>query len=133
MSSQITSSLRKRLQAKLPYPLHSLVDLAFNFWWSWSPEQLSIFRNFSPEMWEQHHHNPVKLLESIPVERLAQLATDPHYIKRVEALANQFKQYMQATDTWASREAPQYSTQQPVAYFSIEYRTNWMLSHSIGY
>ncbi len=121
MTSQITSSLRKRLQAKLPYPLHSLVDLAFNFWWSWSPEQLSIFRSISPEKWEQYHHNPVKLLESIPEERLAQLATDPHYIKRVEALANQFNQYMQATDTWASREAPQFSTQQPVAYFSIEY------------
>ncbi len=121
MSSQTPPSVRERLQAKLPYPLHSLVDLAFNFWWSWSPEQVSIFRSISPEHWEQYHHNPVKLLLSMPEERLAQLATDPHYIKRVEALSSQFQKYMQATDTWASREASQFTAEQPVAYFSIEY------------
>ncbi len=121
MSSQVTPSLRKRLQAKLPYPLHSLVDIAFNFWWSWTSEQVSIFRSISPEKWEQYHHNPVKLLESLPEERLAQLATDPHYIKRVEDLASQFRQYIRATDTWATREASQFSARQPVAYFSIEY------------
>jgi glycogen phosphorylase len=121
MSSQVTSSLKEHLQAKLPYPLHSLVDIAFNFWWSWTSEQVSIFRSISSEKWEQYHHNPVKLLKSLPEERLAQLATDPHYIKRVNALANQFQQYMQSTETWASREASQFSTQRPVAYFSIEY------------
>lgn len=121
MSNQVTSSLRERLQAKLPYPLQGLVDLAFNFWWSWSPEQVSIFRSISPEKWEQYHHNPVKLLEVLPEERLAQLATDPHYIKRIEAIFSQFKDYQQATDTWASRQAPEFSAQQPVAYFSIEY------------
>ena len=121
MSSQVKTSLKERLQAKLPYPLHSLIDIAFNFWWSWTSEQVSIFRSISPEKWEQYHHNPVKLLECLSEERLAQLATDPHYIKRVKALADQFKQYMQATDTWASREASQFSMQQPIAYFSIEY------------
>ncbi len=127
MSSQVPSSPIKRLQAKLPLPLHALADLAFNFWWSWTSEQLSLFRSINPEKWEQYRHNPVKLLESASEERLAQLATDPHYIKRVKALADQFNQYMQATDTWASQETPQFSTQQPVAYFSIEYGFNTCL------
>jgi glycogen phosphorylase len=121
MSSPVTSSHKERLRAKLPYPLDELADLAFNFWWSWSPEQVSIFRSFNPEKWEQYHHNPVKLLTSIPEKRLAQLAIDPYYLQRVEALSRQFNQYMQATDTWASREARQFTTEQPVAYFSIEY------------
>lgn len=121
MSSQVAPSLKQNLQARLPYPLHCLADLAFNFWWSWSPEQVSIFRSLSPELWEQYHHNPVKLLTSISEERLAQLATDPHYLKRIEAVFSQFKRYMQTTDTWARREAPQFSVKQPVAYFSIEY------------
>jgi glucan phosphorylase len=121
MSSKVKPYLSKRLQDKIPYPLHPLADLASNFWWSWSSEQLSIFRSVDPQLWEQYHHNPVKLLESLPEERLAQLATDPHYIKRVEVLSSQFKQYLEATDTWASREASQFNAQQPVAYFSIEY------------
>ena len=121
MSSKVKPYLSKRLQDKVPYPLHPLADLAANFWWSWSSEQLSIFRSIDPLLWEQYHHNPVKLLESLPEERLAQLATDPHYIKRVEVLSSQFKQYLEATDTWASQEAPQFNAQQPVAYFSIEY------------
>jgi starch phosphorylase len=123
----IEDTLIKRLRAKLPYPLHPLADLALNFWWSWTPEQLSIFRSIDPERWEQYHHNPVKLLASLPEERIAQLATDPHYIKRIKVLADQFQQYMQATDTWASREASQFNAEQPVAYFSIEYGLNLCL------
>lgn len=121
MSSPEKSSKLKHLEAKIPAPLQPLAELALNFWWSWSLEQTSIFRSLSPELWEQYRHNPVKLLQLIPQERLIQLATDPHYIKRVEHLFNQFKVYLQARDTWASREASQLSTQEPVAYFSIEY------------
>ncbi len=108
MSSQVETSPIKRLQTKLPLPLHSLADLAFNFWWSWTSEQVSLFRSINPEQWEQYHHNPVKLLELTSEERLAQLAIDPHYIKRVKALTDQFNQYMQATETLASREAAQF-------------------------
>lgn len=109
------------LQAKLPYSLRFLADLAFNFWWSWSFERLSIFRRINFEQWEQYHHNPVKLLENVSQERLTQLATDPDYCKQVAALAKKFEQYMQATDTWATQVVPQITNQQPVAYFCIEY------------
>jgi starch phosphorylase len=121
MTSQASLSPVAQLQVKLPYPFHPLAELAFNLWWSWSPEQLSIFRTINADMWEQYRHNPVQLLTHVSNERLAQLATDPYYCKRVADLAEQFEQYMQAKDTWASREAPQISPQRPVAYFSFEY------------
>ncbi|MBD2775633.1 hypothetical protein [Iningainema tapete] len=38
MGGQNCVSAAARLQDKLPPPLHLLVDLAFNFWWSWFPE-----------------------------------------------------------------------------------------------
>lgn len=110
-----------KLKAKLPRPLHSLAELAYNFWWSWSPERLSIFRTIDAEKWEQFHHNPVKLLEKVSYERLVQLAVDPHYLQRVKTLTTQFEQYIQQKDTWASQTAPEIGVEQPVAYFSIEY------------
>ena len=38
MSNQNSLSTAARLRDKLPYPLHPLVELAFNLWWSWSRE-----------------------------------------------------------------------------------------------
>ena len=61
MSNQNALSTAARLRAKLPYPLHPLVDLAFNLWWSWSFERLSIFSSIESQAWEQYHHNPLFL------------------------------------------------------------------------
>ena len=121
MSNQNSLSTAARLRAKLPYPLHPLVDLAFNLWWSWSFERLSIFSSIESQAWEQYHHNPVKFLDTVSNERLTQLATDLYYCKRVEVIAAEFEQYIQQTDTWAKQVAPQITFEQPMAYFSIEF------------
>ncbi|NET86694.1 MAG: alpha-glucan family phosphorylase [Kamptonema sp. SIO1D9] len=112
---------KSELKTKLPDPLQPLAEIAFNFWWSWSPERLSIFHSINSDRWEEYNYNPVKLLGSISEKRLTQLATDPDYIQRVNKLASEFQQYLAAKDTWASREAPQFSHEKPIAYFSIEY------------
>ncbi|WP_373524890.1 alpha-glucan family phosphorylase, partial [Nostoc sp.] len=121
MNSQDALSPAAQLQTKLPRPLHSLAELAYNFWWSWSPERLSIFRTIDAEKWEQFHHNPVKLLKKVSYERLVQLAVDPHYLQQVRTLTSQFEQYIQQNDTWTTQTVPQIRVEQPVAYFSIEY------------
>jgi starch phosphorylase len=110
-----------KLSAKLPLPLKRLADLAYNYWWSWTTDQISLFRGINPDEWERCGHNPVALLESSSYERLTQLAEDPFYIKRLQALVAQFDRYMGQKDTWASRVAPQISPQHPVAYFSAEF------------
>lgn len=65
------------LRTKLPHPLHPSAKLAFNLWWSWSSERLSIFRSINADLWEQYRRNPVQLLHHVSPEQLAQLATDP--------------------------------------------------------
>lgn len=102
MGGQNCVSAAARLQEKLPPPLHLLVNLAFNFWWSWSPELSSLFRKIDPHRWEQYCYNPVKLLNSVSFERFTQLATEPYYCSRILAIAAEFKQYRQKTKTWAS-------------------------------
>lgn len=82
---------------------------------------MSIFRDIDFEKWEQCQHNPVKLLETVPSGRLAQLALDPEYCQRILDLVAQFEQYLVTKDTWASQTLPQAQLQKPIAYFSIEY------------
>ncbi|MBD2098636.1 alpha-glucan family phosphorylase [Trichocoleus sp. FACHB-591] len=110
-----------KLSAKLPLPLKRLADLAYNYWWSWANGHVSLFQNINPDEWQRSGHNPVALLESSSYERLTQLAEDPLYLKRLQGLATQFDRYMQETDTWASRVAPQLSQEHPVAYFCAEF------------
>jgi starch phosphorylase len=110
-----------QLKAKLPSPLRRLADLAYNYWWSWTPDRMSLFSTIDPTRWQNCYHNPVSLLESVTYERLSQIAEDPHYLKRLQVLANQFDAYMRDHSTWGSRVAPDLSSEEPVAYFCLEF------------
>ena len=111
----------EKLKAKLPITLKPLAEIAYNYWWSWTPERISLFRNIDPETWQKCNHNPVALLRFADQVRLSQLANDPIYIKRVTSVFKQFQRYMSEADTWASRVAPQISPTSPVAYFCAEF------------
>jgi glycogen phosphorylase len=118
-SSAMTASLR--LSEKLPSPLKRLADLAYNYWWSWTSDRISLFQAIDPQEWERCGHNPVAILESASYERLTQIAEDPLYLKQISALAREFDQYMAQKDTWVSRVAPQVSAEHPIAYFCAEF------------
>lgn len=121
MTNNCSSAPAQQLSEKLPLPLKRLADLAYNYWWSWTSERISLFRNIAPEAWERCGHNPVAVLESASYERLTQLAEDPFYIKQVAALVAEFDAYMTQQDTWVSRVAPQISRDHPIAYFCAEF------------
>ena len=109
------------LKNKLPSPLRRLADLAYNYWWSWTPDRISLFSTIEPTIWQNCNHNPVALLESVAHERLSQIAENPQYLDRLQVLAHQFDLYMRDHSTWASRVAPHLTPEEPVAYFCLEY------------
>lgn len=109
------------LKSKLPTPLRRLADLAYNYWWSWTEERVSLFSAVDPAQWQACGYNPVALLESVPSERLWQVAEDPQYLNRLNRLAQQFDTYLRDYDTWAGRVAPDLSPERPVAYFCMEF------------
>lgn len=111
----------QKLSEKLPSPLKRLADLAYNYWWSWTSERVSLFQNIDPALWERYGHNPVALLESVSFERLSQIAVDPFYLKQVTALVAEYDAYMEQQDTWVSRVAPQITRNRPIAYFCAEF------------
>lgn len=121
MANQGFMSPIEKLREKLPIPLKRLADIAYNYWWSWTSDRLSLFRNIDPQKWQESKHNPVAVLQSTSYVRLTQLANDPVYIKQVKGLADRFDRYMNEKDTWANRVAPQITAKNPVAYFCAEF------------
>jgi starch phosphorylase len=109
------------LSEKLPRSLKRLADMAYNYWWCWVADQVSLFEMINPDEWDRCGHNPVALLESVSYERLTQLSIDPHYVKRLNLVAEEFDHYMMAQNTWAGKIAPQISKARPVAYFCAEF------------
>jgi glycogen phosphorylase len=98
-------------------PLLPLESLAWNYWWSWAPDGPAVFRDLDPELWEESEHNPRQLLARISPYRLAQAASDPVYLERVQRLANRFDTYMNADPVSTFTVTREH----PVAYFCAEF------------
>ncbi|WP_017719015.1 alpha-glucan family phosphorylase [Kamptonema formosum] len=121
MTKERVIAAAEKLAQKLPLPLKRLADLAYNYWWSWTTDHVSLFRQINPDEWDRCDHNPVAILKSASSERLTQLTEDPFYIKQVRALAVKFDSYMSSGATWASGVAPEITREHPVAYFCAEF------------
>ena len=81
----------------LPEALHPLSDLARNLRWSWHAETRDLFQSVDPEHWAASECDPVRLLGSVPPGRLAELAEDRRFLRRLAAAADDLKDYVGAT------------------------------------
>src|SRR5262249_10860882 len=81
MSSNLQTS---PLLAHVPETLRPLVELAYNFWWTWSPGAADLFAWVNPKLWERVRHNPVKLLASADAGRLDELSQDPGFLQAAQ-------------------------------------------------
>ncbi len=106
-------------EIKLPENLHRLEDLAYNMWWSWNQSGIELFRRIDPVLWEETGHNPVKLLQEVPYERLEKLADSDYLVAYHRVLAD-FDAYMHPESTWFGEN---YADKEGnlIAYFSAEF------------
>src|SRR5881394_1413158 len=96
MTSDIKPDIKNELAVasrELPPTLIPLRELAWNYWWSWA-DGSEVFRNLDPNLWAQCEQNPRLLLTQISDLRLAEIATDPLLVERVEQLQRRFVKYM---------------------------------------
>jgi starch phosphorylase len=94
-----------------------LEPLAWNYWWSWAPDGAAIFRDLDPELWQECEQNPRQLLAKISAYRVAEVATDPAYLERIQRLSQRFEAYMNAGPVLTTAITPEH----PVAYFCAEF------------
>src|SRR5258708_16711014 len=105
-----------------PPPLQSLEPLAWNYWWSWAPDGVEVFRDLDPGTWKQCERNPRALLAQTSDLQLSRMAADPAFADRVQRLSEHFKAYQADTKSWSKLQiGPRIGPQNPVAYFCAEF------------
>ncbi|MFF3329810.1 glycosyltransferase family 1 protein [Streptomyces sp. NPDC002888] len=102
----------------LPEPLRPLSDLARNLRWSWHAETRDLFRSVDPERWAASECDPVRLLGGVSSERLAELAEDRRFLRRLAAAADDLHDYVTGERWYQARSG---ELPDAVAYFSPEF------------
>ncbi|MBF9067421.1 alpha-glucan family phosphorylase [Streptacidiphilus fuscans] len=110
---------RFTVRTVLPEPLQALGELALNLRWSWHPETRELFRSVDPEVWESTGCDPVRLLGVVSGQRLAALAADRRFLRRLHDAHEDLRDYLTGTRWYqqqSDRELPR-----AIAYFSPEF------------
>jgi starch phosphorylase len=94
--------------------------LARNLWWSWDNEADSLFLDLNPTRWRELNHNPVALLNEMPLAMIEQRAAELVMHSRINHAYRRRREYLKADRTWGSTHAGVLRTR-PVAYFSAEF------------
>ena len=84
---------------QLPARLQALHKLAYNVWWCWNHDAISLFRRVDADAWERVEHSPVKLLGVVEQNRLEQLLYDSGFLAHLDRVEEAFDTYMKAP-TW---------------------------------
>lgn len=104
----------------LPVRISRLSELAYNLWWTWQPEASRAFSRIDNDLWERLGHNPIRFLREVGRPRLNQAAKSKQYLALYDRVFSKFDSYMNAKETWTSRNHPQLN-EHPIAYFSMEF------------
>jgi starch phosphorylase len=102
---------------ELPPEMERLRELAYDLWWSWSPQATRLFAWIDPEHWRRYH-NPVQLLINVEPHQWARLLSDPEFRKTYEHVIQSLDAY-RSRARWFGRHAD--AVPGPVAYFSMEF------------
>jgi starch phosphorylase len=114
----------------LPDRLQPLQKLAYNLWWCWNPEAISLFRRVDADLFETVEHSPVKLLGAIDQSRLEQLLADDGFLAHMDRVDEAFESYMNGPTWFNEAFLPKFRTSTGfavsrddlrIAYFSAEF------------
>ncbi|HZB51534.1 MAG TPA: alpha-glucan family phosphorylase, partial [Mycobacteriales bacterium] len=108
---------RFTVRATLPAELAALNDLVMNLRWSWHQETLDLFASVDPEVWQACGRDPVRLLGGVSPARLAALAQDKRFLRRLAAAADDLNDYL-TQPRWYQELG---GGPTGVAYFSMEF------------
>jgi glycogen phosphorylase len=102
----------------LPEELAPLRGLMLNLRWSWHAETREVFAAIDPRAWERAGREPVALLARVPQERLARLAADRKFLRRLGDASDDLRDYLAGPRWYQARGGGLPSA---IAYFSPEF------------
>ena len=120
--SQVSSIVAEaRTLRQFVAPAHQrLRALAENLWWSWDDDSTQLFRQLDPTLWVELGHNPIALLDRLPIHVLEERSAQFGLHSRINYAYRRLQEYLAAKHTWGARHAGVLWAR-PVAYFSAEF------------
>ncbi|MBV9206219.1 MAG: alpha-glucan family phosphorylase [Actinobacteria bacterium] len=119
---------RFTVRVALPEPLAVLHGLMLNLRWSWHEPAAELFASIDPEAWRASGGDPIAMLSAVPSARIAALAADGDFLRRLGRAEQDLRRYMSEPRWYATAgpgnpDGPQDRPAGPaaVAYFSPEY------------
>ncbi len=103
----------------LPPKLQPLLEIARNLWWVWNPEAINLLRRVDPDLWEEHHNNPVAVLGSLSSDRISDLTRDQAFLANLDAVYEDLQRYLKQA-SWFDGEHGHLG-EVKIAYFSFEF------------
>jgi len=125
---------RLTVRAKFPPQLEPLADIVNNLRWSWHPDSQDLFESVDPQLWRACIGDPGKMLGEVSGERLAELALDRRFLRRLSDVGDDLRDYLTAPRWYQRRaEAPE-GERLPtsIAYFSPEFGITEVLPQYSG-
>jgi starch phosphorylase len=124
---------RFTVRVTLPQPLAPLHDLMLNLRWSWHPPTVELFESIDPAGWAASGGDPVAMLSSMRPGRLADLAADEDFLRRLDAVLADLRGYTGEPRWYQSGAAGEPgSLPNAIAYFSPEYGITAVLPQYSG-
>ena len=108
---------RFTVRAALPDALAQLGDIVMNLRWSWHPESMDLFEAVDPATWTAVGHDPLRLLGEVDPERLAELAGDRRFLRRLADAYDDLQHYLGQPRWYQSLP----DVPSSIAYFSPEF------------
>jgi starch phosphorylase len=104
---------------KLPERLQALNTLAYNMWWCWNHDAVSLFRRIDDDLFEAVENSPVKMLGAVDQSRLEQLTQDDGFLAHMDRVAAGLDSYINSR-TWF-HDHHSGASDFRIAYFSAEF------------
>jgi starch phosphorylase len=83
----------------LPGRLQGLQRLAYNLWWCWNHEAISLFRRIDDTLFDQLDSSPIKLISTVGQDRLDQLLRDDGFLAHLDRVVSAMDKYLNQK-TW---------------------------------
>lgn len=104
----------------MPAKIARLPELAYNLWWSWTPEARALFKRLDLTLWRNTQHNPVMMLQQIDPNTLKAAANDSVFIRHYNKVMMAFDETLANGSSWFKKTYPQLKDK-TIAYFSFEF------------
>lgn len=104
----------------LPERLQALQKLAYNLWWCWNHDAISLFRRIDDDLFEHLGNSPVKLLGAISQQRFGELENDDGFLAHMDRVEESLNDYLSNANTWFQERHANPGNFR-VAYFSAEF------------